>query len=244
MGIVDQYFRDHAIMQNDIYRKGVLDRVMPVFNNIHQEAEEESQRYWDQLMAQPRDGNFDPSDLADQAVDHTYEHYSGLLFLEKETLNMATAGLYHLWEKELKDFLQHSVVKYGNVPIPRQKRKWWMLKCLQRNEVQYYPNVEMTKRSDAIKRGDIRYLKVVLAVNGFNFTQKPYYQKMDQLRQVTGALKHSKEVSEKIQRARPDLIDDDPWEVFWSKTLTVTKDAFIEFANSVNQFWHDFEITY
>ena len=62
---------------------------------------------WDDAMSSPvGDDSFDPGDdFAEAAQEYGLEVYENLRFTHQQVLGLAAAGIYHLWERLLKQFL-------------------------------------------------------------------------------------------------------------------------------------------
>ncbi|MEO5349088.1 MAG: hypothetical protein H7836_05535 [Magnetococcus sp. YQC-3] len=99
--------RAFALGQHKAFVQGVENHVIAVFQNIEQNGEDFTKQEYNRLCSAPgwEDGP-DCADLAELAMDRGYDHFQNLVFVKGQMMLLATAGLYHLWERTLKYFLE------------------------------------------------------------------------------------------------------------------------------------------
>jgi hypothetical protein len=94
-----------SILYVGAYGQCALRNVFPVFADLSQRAEEvasaEYQRLGSQLVAEDCDGNM--SDLAATAREKGQAFYDTMFAMSHTTLNLFSAGLFHLLEQQLAD---------------------------------------------------------------------------------------------------------------------------------------------
>lgn len=104
---------------------GFRERLIPVFDNMEEDAQRAADAYWNERMAQPayNDGP-DEGDIAEWAEGRGVEAYMDLAFVRDQLIGLGIAGLYHLWERLLKEFFvhEHSIVHSG--VAPQRIRRW------------------------------------------------------------------------------------------------------------------------
>jgi hypothetical protein len=88
----------------------VRTRILPVFDNMHDEASEVRERFFRERGARVHASeDVDPwdlwSDIADKATDAGFEHYEMLWSMKFATLNLFSAALYHLTEQHVIDLV-------------------------------------------------------------------------------------------------------------------------------------------
>ena len=103
----DTLDRTSALGQHKAFVQGVERYVIPAFQNIEQDAESFFDQEYKRLFLAPAEENGpDGSDLAELARERGFDLFQDLVFANGQVMIMATAGLYHLWEKTLKSFLE------------------------------------------------------------------------------------------------------------------------------------------
>jgi len=85
--------RRYALGLVDAYENEVTNRVLLVFDNLVQEADDAA----DQSYADTGDEG--------TAREQGFSVYSDLKFVRDQVTGLAIAGLYHLWERRIKEFL-------------------------------------------------------------------------------------------------------------------------------------------
>jgi hypothetical protein len=100
--------RRYALNLIAVYSHEVTSRVLAAFANIAAEADARSDDYFDNKMDEPAwdDTGPDEAEIAEAADDHGVTFYSDLQFVKHQVTGLAISGLYHLWERVLKQFLE------------------------------------------------------------------------------------------------------------------------------------------
>jgi hypothetical protein len=95
--VVSLYFakpdRRYALELVNAYATEVAKRVLPVFDNIGQEADDAENQCW-------LDTGNDRT-----AFEQGFSVYSDLIFVREQVTGLAVAGLYQLWERLIKKFI-------------------------------------------------------------------------------------------------------------------------------------------
>ena len=218
MAVFNVFDREYTIGRLQAYQQGVSNRVFRDFDGLDQEAERLEKQLWDHAMSQPGDGSEDPSAIADHVTNQAADFLITMEWLKQQTINNACAGLYHLWEKDLKSFLERTAVRFGKLDMKR------------------------------LMRADFGELSKILIEHKYDFENQASYEKMNEIRLLANSVKHGlgNSLFELIVR-RPDLfrknyftgeIDSD------AENLEITEDQFNEFAQTIAEFWEAFDITY
>lgn len=107
-----KFNRAYNLGQTQTYAAGFRDQLFPVLGDIETKAEKAAQDAWEQLCSQPgyEDGP-DLGDLAEQAEECGIQAYEELNFVRGQLIGLAIAGLYHLWERLLKEFLSRELAE-------------------------------------------------------------------------------------------------------------------------------------
>ncbi|TVM02697.1 MAG: hypothetical protein CV087_09010 [Candidatus Brocadia sp. WS118] len=109
----EDYFRNHCIKRINFYIDTLEKRILPVYDNIEQEAEKISEDKWEEYMSLPGDGSLDPSDFVDDATGEGVEYYLIMSGQKQALLNLSVTVLYHLSEQHLLFFHRKQMLSPG-----------------------------------------------------------------------------------------------------------------------------------
>jgi hypothetical protein len=107
------YNRRYALDMVAAFTAGISKRVLGSFDDIEAEAEAASETYFNERINEPAEYD-DPDDddweyreerVYQAAEGHAQRVYSDLEFVRWQVTGLAVSGLYHLWERLLKEFL-------------------------------------------------------------------------------------------------------------------------------------------
>ena len=88
-----------------------LDRFVPTFSSIKEEAEKKSEEVYEELCTQPGDEDSDLAALAEIAQDIGIDYYMSMKDLEQGILNTCAFFLYHLFEQQLMLFHRRELLQ-------------------------------------------------------------------------------------------------------------------------------------
>src|SRR5712691_616636 len=100
--------RQYALDLIGAYSDGFARRILRGFANIEPEATAAAEALFNERMNRvcgPDGPDEDAGSVADDAREHGFSVYSDLEFVRRLVTGLAIAGLYHLWERLLKEFL-------------------------------------------------------------------------------------------------------------------------------------------
>lgn len=101
------------------YGDCVRDYFLPVFDDLNTKAEKVANKAYDELMRQPVTEEMDdPGDAAEAANERGQEFYDTMFAMRQGTLNMFTAGLFHLLEQQLASLGEDATFQAVGVPLP------------------------------------------------------------------------------------------------------------------------------
>jgi hypothetical protein len=215
-----QFPKHYALDVVWAYSSGFADRVLPGFQDIEAEADGACEAYFESRMNQAasEDGE-DVGAVADEAEEYGHRVYADLEFVRQQVTGLAIAGLYHLWERLVKKFIETSflVVK---PPVTREK-------------------VQGANFKDVVGRLRDHF--------GWDIKAEVFFADLDQLHLVANVVKHSNGKSCKVLLAKaPELFRDishlveanDPWasELPRADDLRLEREHFVKFTRSVVQF--------
>lgn len=104
------FFRDRCEKRIEYYVNTLETRMLPVYQNIEQEAEKISDDKWEEYMSMPSDGSLDPSDFVDSALDEGIEYFFIMAGQKQSLLNLSSTVLYHLVEQHLLLFHRNQLL--------------------------------------------------------------------------------------------------------------------------------------
>ena len=104
------------------YGDCVRDYFLPVFDDLNSKADEVANKAYDELMRLPVTEDIDdPADAAEAATERGQEFYDTMFAMRQSTLNMFTAGLFHLLEQQLASLGEDATLQAMGVPLPEIK---------------------------------------------------------------------------------------------------------------------------
>lgn len=213
-----QWTKQAALDSTKVYTDSFSNRLIPTFDNISVEAKKVAEERYQSLMSRPAgyDYSYDSyggGDAAEDAQDAGIQMYENLTFVKKQLIGLSVAGLYHLWERTLRQFL-----------------------C---KELQHLVDeTELVK----LAKGDFKYFVKLLKCFSVDISRHGYYGKLNELRLVASTVKHgdARACSELIKLA-PKLFENNSLiEYDYVRTaddLNSTTADFISYSNSITEFW-------
>lgn len=96
-----------------VYGQWVEERIIPMAEQLQKMAETVEQEAYDDLMAQPADYDYpgDGSDEAEAAHDIGLSFYEDISKMYQATLNLFSAGLFHVTEQQLADLTRDGAIE-------------------------------------------------------------------------------------------------------------------------------------
>jgi hypothetical protein len=156
--VVSLYFgkpaRKYTLTLIDAYANEVAKRVLPVFDHIEQEADDAANQCWSD------------TDNDRTAFEHGLSVYSDLKFVREQVTGLAVAGLYHLWERLIKEF----IINECRSDKPTKQ--------------------DVLPTNDAVLKADFPKLKEFLKSVGWSIKTGDFYPDLDYLRLVANVVKH------------------------------------------------------
>jgi hypothetical protein len=214
--LIYQFPQQYALDLVRAYSSGFADRVLPGFQDIEAEADAASEAYFNSRMNQvaSEDGPWeDEGAVAEHAQEHGLSVYTDLEFVRQQVTGLAIAGLYHLWERLVKEFLETSF-RAADPPVTPQ----------------------------TVRRADFNVVVVWLRERfGWDIEAEGFFADLHQLHLVANVVKHGDGKScEALLEKAPQLFHDygHPWEnqQRGSDDLRLERAHFVQFAGSVVQF--------
>jgi hypothetical protein len=104
------------------YGDCVRDYFLPAFDDLNTKADEVAKRTYSELTGQPVGSEMDdPADAAEAAQSRGEEFYNTMFAMRQGTLNMFTAGLFHLLEQQLATLGEDATFQAMGLPVPEVK---------------------------------------------------------------------------------------------------------------------------
>lgn len=204
--------------QHRFYVEQLKTRLLSQFDDLEGQADRFGDETFERLGRAPGYGDVDMADLAEAAHDEAVGHYLALADLRKQVLLGGLAGMYHQWDKQLRDFIER--------------------------EMHHYVGAEWTDKHVWKPAGD-RVLDI-LEEFGWPVKSLPLYALLDALQLVVNVYKHGKgrslnDLAGKYSRYVVDPVKSAGFGA-WRTTLdhawlTVTDEQFDEFSDAIVQFW-------
>ena len=112
------YFRQ-AIRELQGFRVGALEKVVPAFEGIAEDAERAIEAEYERLGSMTAyDAQIDMSDVADMAMEHRTTVYETMFGVRQGVLNLLAVGLYHLFEQQQLFFLRRGLLSRAEYDVP------------------------------------------------------------------------------------------------------------------------------
>jgi len=199
-----------------------LERIEPVFANAETEAEQFTEKIWDDAMSSPWDGesDFDLSDIADTCQEIGLKRYEILSLMRYRNLAMWISCLYQSWEQQIMRFVKNEIETDG---------------CF---------NLTGDMDFATAKKG--------FKIHNCPIDELSCWKKIRELRALVNVIKHSEGDSAKILRKlRPDFFcweetngfSRDKLQLFESslldETLNIENEDFTAYYNALIAFWDE-----
>jgi len=193
-------------------------RLLSQFDDIEGMANRFAEEAYERIGSSPGHSEIDMSDAAEWAYEEAASHYLALTELRKQVLLGGLAGIYHQWDKQLREFIER--------------------------EMLHYVDQEWTNKHVWKPAGD----KVLEILEEFSWPVKsqPFYPLLDALQLVVNVYKHGKgrslnELNDRYPRYVVDPAKAAGFKKWKSpldhEWLTVTDDQFDEFEAAISDFW-------
>lgn len=209
--------RQSLIEQHRFYIEQGKMKLLSQFENIKQEADEAGKRWLEDHSHRFDPGRHDPATFEEDAYQESIEYYRLLSELRDQTRLSLVAGMFHAWDKQLRDWLLKEV------------RHWH----LGRN---------VTNKIWSASFEDIEEL-----LNGLGLAKKnsTYLRKLGACRYVVNVYKHGDGTSlDKLKEMHPEYLRDfipgvDPADIVRldHTHLAVSDEQLYEFSSAIIEFW-------
>lgn len=211
-------FRASLLKSHSFYVEQAKKRLLSQFENMEAEADKYSEDWLEQQGQYFNPDTDDPSDYYEQAHDASIDFYLMLENMRKSTRLSVVAGMFHEWDKQLRD---------------------WTTK-----EVRHWNQGEEVK--SAIWNARFEGLIDLFEGVGWQIRSKDYYVPLNRCRLVVNAYKHGDGVAlEEIKKDHPEFLTH-PWSFGPAllpyanhEDLKIEEAHIDEFSNAIIEFWND-----
>lgn len=212
-------FRQSLIKGHLFYVEQARKRLLSQFDNIEADADRATKEWLDNKYFDPdRD---DPDSDYERAYDFSIEFYGLLSDMREQTRLNAVAGMFHEWDKQLRDWLTR--------------------------ELQYWHRGD--NATSKVWSADFSQIADLLESFGWNFRSAGYFRALDACRLVVNVYKHGLGKSlDELRNNFPEYLSD-PFNgsggafldtKFRDHThLKVSDDQFQMFSDAILAFWRD-----
>jgi hypothetical protein len=200
------------------YVEQMKERILSQFDDLKGQADRYSEEVYQRLGKAHGNRDGDPAELAEAAYDEGVAHYVALHELRKQVLLGGLAGMYHAWDKTVREYLEQ--------------------------ELRHH--LDMEKLEGSIWKATVGELLDVFEQFGWPVKSHPCWRGLDALGLVVNVYKHGKGRSlSELKERHPDYVVDPLKE--WTpegmefgpdpEWLTVTDEQFDGFADAIRDFW-------
>ncbi|MCW2392266.1 hypothetical protein [Sphingobium sp. B11D3A] len=217
---LDEVARSIILNRHRFYVKQVRKRLFSQFDDLEGQADQYKDELLGALSQSPQYQFREEPDLAEWAYDEAIGHYGQLVDLKKQVLLSSIAGMYHQWDKELREFLELELRHYTS-------QKWiddeiWSIK---------------TKVSDLFD---------LLIQFGWNVEGQTFFDPIEACGLIVNVYKHGKGRSlQTLQKKHGKYVPPRTWDdklkaLIDHRRMEVSDADFDEFAQAIDDFWSQF----
>jgi len=171
--------RQNWIAEHRFYVEQARKRLLSQFANIGEEADRAADEHIERQSFNPDVD--DPSDFHERAYEKSIEFYQLLSELQEQTRLSVIAGMYHMWDKKLREWMA------------REVKHWHVGDKLPR----------------AIWEAQLSEVLELLSAFGFDVKALAVYKKIDSMRLVVNVFKHGDGTSlDELKATYPEFLPD------------------------------------
>ncbi len=213
---IDEPYREYLIRGQKFYVEQGKSRLLSQFENISEAADKHADEWLKEAGEWFNPDYDDPGQFYERAEAEAIDFYGMLVDLRETTLLSITAGMYHQWEKLLRDFLTTEINKW-HVGEEFPRRVWG---------ANFDQIIELLKSM------------------GWDIAATKFYESLDRCRLVVNVFKHGnggsfKTLCDKHPEFFGDLPSEDPMWIHFDE-LKVNEDHLDEFSDAIIAFWNEF----
>jgi hypothetical protein len=214
-------FRQSLIKGHLFYVEQARKRLLSQFDNMETEAERASEEWLEQRGQHFDPDRHDPSDFYEAAHDVGIEFYGLLSDMREQTRLNVVAGMFHEWDKQLRDWLAHEIQHWHRGASATLK----------------------------VWSADFGQIADLLESFGWSLHSTDYFRTLDACRLVVNVYKHGEGKSlDELRQKYPGYLDD-PFDGAGGALsepkhrdhthLKVSDDQFQAFSDAIVSFWRN-----
>ncbi|MFC3110870.1 hypothetical protein ACFQAT_28455 [Undibacterium arcticum] len=213
-------FRQLLIEGHQFYVDQARRRLLSQFDDIESEADKAAADWLERNSHRFDPDRYDPGAFCEAAQEEGIAHYQLLNDMRDNTRLSVVAGMFHEWDKQLRDWMTREILHWHSGADVRAK----------------------------IWSQNFGSLADLLACLGWDIRSRPYYRTLDACRLVVNVYKHGEGGSfQDLKRCYPEYIDnplkgfDDPLDMDFRdhRDLKVTEEQIQGFSAAIVAFWND-----
>lgn len=210
--------REQLIIDHNFYVDQAQKRLLSQFNDIESEADKFGENKLEEYAAYYNPEIDNSADLHEATYDEMCTHYQMLSDMRERTRLSVVAGMFHDWEKQLRNW------------ITKELRHW-----------QHYGIGENTNK--AVWKASFNDVIELFEALGWSIKSQTYYISLDRCRLVVNVYKHGDgKAFDDIKNKYPEFVYclDSTHMEFADYTNLKVDDAHIEeFSRAIIDFWKD-----
>lgn len=210
-------FREKLIAEHEFYTEQAQKRLLSQFANIENEAEKYAQEWLEKAAPHFDPDKHDPSIFYEQAQEESIGFYEMLDALKNRTRLSVVAGLFHEWDKQVRD---------------------WMIR-----EMNQWPCGDETRK--AIWNANFLDIADLFEGLGWRIKSQAFYVSLDRCRLVVNAYKHGDgSAFQKIKAEYPEFVSEAMRDGLFidyaaHDDLVIEEQHIAEFSEAIIKFWRD-----
>lgn len=210
--------RKNIIESHNFYVDQAQTRLLSQFNNMEAESELYAEEWIEKQNEWFDPDRDDPEEIYEAANDEIVDYYLNLSELKDQTRLSIIAGMYHKWDKEVREWLKR--------------------------DLRFYPqNIK-----DQLWNKDIGKIIELFEGMGWEIKKSKFYDKLDACRLIVNVYKHGNGNSLDALKIKYPKYLEDPLKqnnIGYStdlkyldyQNLSITDDDFLEFSKAITDFW-------
>lgn len=212
-------YRQSLMAEHRFYIEQAHKRLLSQFSDIEAEADEAAQAYLERNAPNFDPDRDDPAYCQEAAGDAAIEFYQLLNNMHDATRLSVVAGMFHQWDKELRDWMLIEIKHWHHGP----------------------------KATQAIWKMNFSQCMELLDAIGFDVEKHVFYAQLDAMRLVINVFKHGngsslKELREKFPEFMPDPLQGmsanwEPFDLINHTHLKVADQHIDQFSDAILDFW-------
>jgi hypothetical protein len=217
-----EFVREQLISRHQFYGEQARKRLVSQFEDVSDEADKAAEEWLKEAGQWFDPDRHDPDAFQEQAVEKGLTFFELLTEMHHQTRLSVIAGMYHEWDKQLRDWLSTELEKVDKAFLGGEmKRAIW--------------RVNITDIFDLLESFD------------WHLRAQPYYVQLDTCRLVVNVYKHGlgssfaelkKDHPQYLENYLSDELDEDVRDRYLNHThLKVTDEYMSQFSDAIIAFW-------